>query len=106
MDGEDNIENPSPTNMEGMDDEMDMGGGDSPGFEEDMDGGAEGGSQEEGTEGEAEDGVDGGSQEGEAGGPTGGEDEEVKAGDASPASTKKKKSRGMKRGDPAKAEKT
>jgi len=60
MDGEDNIDNPSPTNnMEGMDDEMDMGGGDSPRFDEGM----EGGSQEEGTEGEGEgeDGLDGGS---------------------------------------------
>ena len=99
MDGEDNIENPSPTNMEGMDDEMDMGGGESPGFEEDMDGG----SPQEGTEGEGEEGVDGGSQEGEAGGPTG-EDEEFKTGEASPASSKKKKSRGMRREAP-KAEK-
>jgi hypothetical protein len=101
MDGEDNIENPSPTNMEGMDEEMDMdGGGSQAGFEDGM----EAGSQEEGTEGEAEDGVEGGSQEGEAGGPTG-DDEEVKAGDASPASGKKKKSRGMRR-DTGKNEKS
>lgn len=101
MDGEDNIENPSPTNMEGMDDEVDMAG-DSPGQEDMEDGGAEGGSQEEGTEGE--EGAEGGSQEGEAGGPTG-EDEEAKTGDASPVSSKKKKSRGTKR-DAPKAEKS
>jgi hypothetical protein len=98
MDGEENIENPSPSNMPGMDDERNMEGGESPGFEEDMDGG----SPEEGTEGE-EVADDGGSQEGEAGGPTG-EDEEFKTGDVSPASSKKKKSRGMKREAP-KAEK-
>jgi hypothetical protein len=105
MDGEDIIENPSPTNMEGMDDEIDMTG-DSPAKEDMEEGGAEGGSQEEGTEGE--EGAEGGSQhesqDGEAGGPTG-EDEEAKAGDSSPVSSKKKKSRGTKR-DAPKAEKT
>ena len=74
MDGEDNIENPSPT-MEG--EEIDMNG-DSPGenespgggFEDGMDGN-EAGSQEEGTEGEGEEGVEAGSQEGDGAGPNG-----------------------------------
>jgi hypothetical protein len=104
MDGEDNIENPSP-NQDAMDNEMDMGV-DSPAME-DMDDGIEPGSQEEGTEGEAEEGIEGGSQEEDgAGGPNGaGEDEETKR-QASPASSKKKKSRGQMKRDAIKNEKS